>query len=231
MVFSTTLPSDGSRVRYRPFIGSEEKALLAAAEAGDTTSIVDATIDLIESCVIESDREIKVRSMPFFDVEHLLLKIRAKSIGEKQTVNYRHTAGVNKKGESCSAVASVEIDLDSVEPVQDEKHNRVIEIGDGITVKMRYPTIADATAENFSPERSVEIIARCIEGVFRGEELFSPDTEKDTVEWILSMSKQQREPILEFFKTMPRPAKTFIYTCPGCGQIDEVTISGLHSFF
>ena len=49
--YSTTLPSTGQTVKYRPFLVKEEKTLLLALESEDTQQIQNAVVTLLTNCI------------------------------------------------------------------------------------------------------------------------------------------------------------------------------------
>ena len=81
--YDLTVPSTGKKIKYRPFLGREEKILIMALEAEDMTEITNAIVRfsriIFERC--------KVESLATFDIEYLFLNIRAKSVGETVDVN------------------------------------------------------------------------------------------------------------------------------------------------
>lgn len=228
--FSIILPSSKREIIFRPFMVKEEKALLIAMESKDTDHMQRAMIDIIASCIITED--IDINKLPSFDVEYLFLKIRAKSVGEKVTLSYRHVDGVNYKGDTCDAVTNVEINLDDVEVKFDESHKTVIPLNDKLMIKMRYPTLSDIKT-TFSDQKSdeIDLVVKCIECVYDNDEIYEPDSEDETKEFIGSLSNKQFTDIMKFFETMPKLQHTVTYKCVGCGQEDTITLKGLADFF
>lgn len=233
MTFETSLPSDGRKVVYRAFRVKEEKALLVAAEAKDVASTVRAVTDIVAACVVSP--ELRVDQLPFFDLEFLFLRLRAKSVGEKIDLRYRHAGGKNRDGVECNGVSDVVIDLDTVGVEKDPKHSDTIDLGDGVGVKLRYPTLADASRignGGASPTSdAIDVVAGCIESVFVGDQVHSPEGRRDALEWVESLSHEQIRRVMEFFKTMPALTHAIEYSCPVCGQTDHVVLRGVNDFF
>jgi hypothetical protein len=187
-------------------------------------------IDIIASCIVTEG--IDINKLPSFDIEYLFLKIRAKSVGEKVTLSYRHVDGVNYKGESCDAVTNVEINLDDIEVAFNETHKTVIPLNDKLMIKMRYPTLSDIKT-TFSDQKKdeIDLVVKCIECVYDDNEIYEPDSEEETKEFIGSLSNKQFTDIMNFFETMPKLQHTVTYKCVGCGQEDTITLKGLADFF
>ena len=78
-VYTLMLPSTKAKVKYRPFLIKEEKALLIAQQSEDTTVMVDTLKQVVKSCLKD---EVDVESFATFDLEYVFTQIRAKSVGE-----------------------------------------------------------------------------------------------------------------------------------------------------
>ena len=76
--YEMIIPSTGKKVRYRPFLVKEEKSLMIAMESKDTKTIINTLLGTLKTCI---DGEIIVEQLPTFDVEHMFLNIRSKSVG------------------------------------------------------------------------------------------------------------------------------------------------------
>ena len=75
-----TLPSNGKKITYRPFLVKEEKILILAIESNSLKDISRAIKDVLRNCILT--KGVKVDELPTFDIEYLFLNIRARSIGE-----------------------------------------------------------------------------------------------------------------------------------------------------
>lgn len=232
-LFVTKLPSDGTEVTFRPFLVKEEKALLVAGEAKDSDSTIRATCQVLQNCIVSP--ELDVSKLPTFDIEYLFMKLRSKSVGEVATLRYKHSDGVNRSGVKCDGVSEISVDLDKVECQKTEGHTRDIKISDKYTVRMRYPTIDNVkkivSMDAGGVSSMMDMMADCLECVYDSENSFEPDSKRESIEFIDSLSQEQMRRIVEFFSTMPRLNHTAKYSCPSCGQEDTVTLRGLNDFF
>jgi hypothetical protein len=226
--FALEIPSNGKRVRFRPFVVKEEKALLMAAQSDDPNDMIDAVKDVISSCV--TDTEIDVDKLPYFDLEYIFLNIRAKSIGEIVKLEYRHTGGKNYQGIVCEAVTPIEINLEQVKVEKTENHTNKIKIDDIMGIVMRYPTFNDVKLVSTGSDE-MEMLAKCVVSVYDNENVYDPDNLQDSIDFIESLNNTQFAKIMEFIETMPKLKHTFKYNCKGCGQEDTVTLEGLSDFF
>ena len=76
--YELVLPSNGKKIKYRPFLVREEKILIMALESEDMKQITDAIVEILDACIIT--RGIKLSNLPTFDMEYLFLNVRCKSV-------------------------------------------------------------------------------------------------------------------------------------------------------
>ena len=83
--FDLVLPSNGKKIKYRPFLVREEKILIMALESEDMKQITNAVVQILSACILT--RGVKIQNLATFDIEYLFLNVRAKSVGENVEVN------------------------------------------------------------------------------------------------------------------------------------------------
>ena len=77
--YELEIPSNGKKIKYRPFVVKEEKLLLLALESQDDKQIEEATRALLKNCI---QSRVKLEDLAIFDLEYIFLQIRAVSVGE-----------------------------------------------------------------------------------------------------------------------------------------------------
>ena len=233
-VYETILPSTDKVIKYRPFLVREEKILLTAMESDDEKLISNAVKQILKNCI---QGEMNINELPTFDIEFLFLRLRAKSVGEKITVGLRPYPCVQNEGELCKFSTEVEINLEEVQVVKNEKHSSKIMINDDIGIKLKYPDInvlKDRGAKDQSDmEMGMSVIKNCIDMIFTKEETHERGsfTEEELDEFVDSLNSEQFKKVKEFFDTIPKLSHTVEYTCKTCGEEKKTTIEGLSSFF
>ena len=231
--YDVVLPSKKEVIKVRPFLMKEEKVLLMAAEGGEKQEMIDAIRQMLSGCII-SDK-IVAEDLPLFDIEYLFLKIRAKSVGEMISLTYGHTNNINSKGDECDHQTSVEVNLDEVEVVHQEDHNSKIQLTPAIGMVMGYPKmeVIDMIAEANSYEDGLKLIAGCVDMVWDGDNISEKGsfTEKEMLEFLESLTKDQFTEVERFFETMPRVKHEMKYTCEECGDEVRVILEGIDDFF
>ena len=233
-IHETILPSTGQVVKYRPFLVKEEKILLTAMESEDEKSIVGAVKQILKNCI---QGNLNIDELPTFDVEFMFLRLRAKSVGEKITVGLKPFPCAENEGELCKFSTEVEINLEELQVVKNEKHSSKIMINDDIGIKLKYPDInvlKDRGAKDQSDmEMGMSVIKNCIDMIFTKEETHERGsfTEEELDEFVDSLNSEQFKKVKEFFDTIPMLSHTVEYTCKTCGEEKKTTIEGLSSFF
>ena len=119
-----------------------------------------------------------------------------------------------------------------------EDHTTDIELSDGYTVKMKYPSLSQFIDTNFlenqdTVDQSFSIIASCIDMVYNEEEMFSASecTKKELKEWVESLTSAQFAKIEKFFQTMPKLQHKLEVINPNTKKKNTVILEGLADFF
>jgi len=226
--FELELPSTGKTIKYRPFLVKEEKVLLMALESKDEKQVISAVKDLIKNCVIT---RIKVDTLPSFDLEYLFLKIRGASIGENITLTVTCLDDNETQVEA-------NININDVEILKPEGHDKKIMFNDKTGLVMRYPSMQEFIDREFlQKEMKTEdvygFIADSIDQIFDDEEVYdsSTTTKKEFRTFVDSLTTKQFEKIQKFYETSPKLSHTFKVINPKTGKESSYTIEGLQSFF
>ena len=139
--YELELPSTGKKISYRPFLVKEEKVLIIAMESEDPKQIANAVKTVISNCILS--KGVKVDNLSTFDIEYLFLNIRGKSVGE--TVDVLITCP-----DDGATKVPVSINLDEILVQEQEGHNRDIKLDDTLTMRMKYPSMAEFIKNNFN---------------------------------------------------------------------------------
>ena len=224
--YELELPSNGKKIKYRPFLVKEEKVLLIAMDSGDDKQITQAVVDVINSCVTS---RIKIEDLPSFDLEYVFLKIRAASVGEEITVivvclddnktKVQHTININ-----------------DVKVFKPKGHTEKVMINKNVGVIMKYPKLDHFIEFGVRGETDMDgldIIVGCIDQIFDGEDVTesSDCTTKELKEFIESLTQRQFNKVSKFFETMPKLQHKFDVVNPNTKKSSTYTLEGLQSFF
>jgi hypothetical protein len=228
--YELELPSSGQKIKYRPFLVREEKLLVLALESEDTKQITTAIKTVIKNCI--ETKNIKVESLPTFDIEYLFLNIRGKSVGEEIEVNI-----ICPDDEDTDVL--VKINVDDIKVQKDPEHNKQIKVDDSIMMEMKYPSLDQFIKSNFdfstdnAMDQSFELIASCIDKIYTEDEVWSTSdvTKKEIMEFLDQMNTNQFKQIEKFFETMPKLSHKIKVKNPKTEVESEVVLEGLSSFF
>ena len=226
--YELTLPSNGKKISYRPFLVKEEKILILAIESNSLKQISRAIKDILKNCILT--KGVKVDQLPTFDIEFLFLNIRARSIGESIEL-------VITCPDDNETKVNTSIYIDEIEVKTNDKHNLDIKIDDTYTMRMKYPSLDEFIDENFNfdgqSDNSFEIIASCIDMVFSEEEAWEAKdcTKKELTEFVEQLNSAQFKEIEQFFETMPQISHDIEVQNPKTKVKSTVKLEGLASFF
>ena len=224
--YEMELPSTGEKIEFRPFLVKEQKILMMAMESEDAKMQTKAVVDIIKNCTF-GKLDDKIDTLPTFDIEYMFLKLRAKSVGE--TIDISVTC--QDDGET---KVPVTINLDDIDVVRTEGHDKVIMITDKIGLTMKYPTMNKLMGYNLENLSSMDstfgIINDCLENVFDEVEVHDEMSTKELSEFIESMTTDQFQKITDFFTTMPKLQHTVKVTNPNTGKENKIVLEGMQSF-
>ena len=100
--YELTLPSNGKKVKYRPFLVKEQKVLMMAQDTKNENELANAMGQLVSACTFG---EIDANISPMFDIEYIFLKIRTKSVGSNVKLNITCPDDGETKVEGAEATA------------------------------------------------------------------------------------------------------------------------------
>ena len=225
--YSTTIPSTGKRIKYQPFSVKEEKILVLAAEGEDQDEITNAISNVLQNCVT-TPADFKVEELALFDIEFLFLKARSKSAGEKIKLNVTDP-------EDETFTVEHEINIDKIGIEKTEGHTDLVEISDGVTIKMRYPDISffNEGVNVNTINDTTALIARCIDSIVFDEEVYNAVdmTPGELDEWLDQLTTEQFQKISEFFTTMPKLKHSFTVKNTNTGNDFTIVLEVLADFF
>lgn len=228
-LYTLEVPSTKQKVKFRPFLIKEEKALLIAQQSEEASVMVDTLKEVVKSCIVD---EIDVDKLATFDLEYIFTQIRSKSVGE--------IIELKLKCDDCTdenAIGTAFVDITKLKVDFPEGHNNKISLYDDVGIAMRYPTLDIIKGlENLDTndlDKVFDIVVECIDYIYTTNEVFyaKEQTKEELIEFLNNLSSSQFENVQKFFETMPRLKQEIEYTCPVCNKKHNKVLEGLQSFF
>ena len=226
--YELEIPSTDEKIKYRPFLVKEEKILMMAMESKSSADITQAVKDIVLECTFN---KVDISNMPMFDVEYIFLNVRAKSVGEVSKLKL--LCPDDKK-----TYADVELDLNEVKVQVGEEHTNKIELGNGMGLIMKYPTIDsfnESGIRDINPSNMLEVIGTCILQIYEedGKKVYDPkdQTQKELTEFIEQLNTKQFKDLQKFFETMPKLKHEITIKNPKTKKESKITLTGLNDFF
>ena len=227
--YELSLPSNGKKIKYRPFLVREEKILIMALETENQKQITDAVVQILDACIMT--RGVKIQTLATFDIEYIFLNVRSKSVGETINVNI-----ICPDDEKTSV--EVPIDLESIKVKKDKSHTNIVKIDDNLSLKLKYPSMEQFIENNFEStdetiKNTMKLITSSIDMIFSEEESWnaSESTEKELEDFIEQLNSKQFQTIEKFFDTMPKLSHRVKVTNPKTNVESTVILEGLAAFF
>ena len=230
--YELKLHSSNKKVKYRPFLVKEEKVLIIALESKDQSAITNAVKEVLKKCILT--KGIDVDNLPTFDIEHLFLNIRAKSIGE----DIKLTVTCPDDNET---KVPVTIYVDEIKVNKPRGHTKDVVLDDKMTLRMKYPSLNQFIENNFDTEDEAEtmvdktfkVVADCMDTIFTGEDAWDAKdyTPSERLEFVEQLNSQQYKKVEKFFSTMPKLSHTIEVVNPNTKKKGSIILEGLADFF
>ncbi len=226
-LFELVLPSTGKKVKYRPFTVKEEKILLIAQESKEVKQVILAIKQILGNCL----QGIDVETLATFDLEYVLLNIRAKSVNDEITFSVTDPDTEEK--------VELVININDVEIKKFADHNKIIQVSDDIVFQMKYPSISylemlkvGEDGEQNDSDSIIAVMKECIGVIAQGDQVFKLEdfTEAEVNDFIESLSSDIVMKIKKFFDTIPvmRYEKKYI---DKTGKEKTFVAEGMETFF
>ena len=228
--YELVIPSNGKKVRYRPFLVRGEKILIMALESEDMTQITNAIVEILTACILT--KGVKIMQLATFDIEYIFLNVRAKSVGE--VIEVKVTCPDDGKTQ-----VQAEINIDDIKVQKTKKHTNLVKLDEKLSMKMMYPSIQQFVESNFeisgntNVDESLSMITACIEQVYSEDESWTATdfTADELKEFVEQMNTKQFKEVEQFFTTMPKLSHKVTVKNPKTKKESEVVLEGLASFF
>jgi len=223
--FFCELPSDGTEVKFRPFLVKEQRNLLLTKEDPTPKDMTNNITELLEACTFG---KLDIKELPIFDVEYLFLQVRSKSVGETAKLE------MPCQRDEAHPKTPVSINLSEIVCDKSEMIDNTIMISEDIGMVLRYPTIEESMLTTTTDEEVIfEIMKKCIVRIFDKEEVHemrdTPDSEIDA--FIDGLTIGQIEHLSSFFTGAPSLTHLIEWKCSECEEPQSMTLRGLDNFF
>lgn len=223
-LFEVEIPSSQQKIKMRPFLVKEEKLLLMAQTSGNSRDTVLAIKQVVNNCIVDN---IDIDKLTTFDLEYLFVKLRARSINNLIDVMYTDPEDEQQH--------KIQINLDDVEVIRDERHTNKVEITDEMGIILRYPktdmlkAVDQATSE---VDLYFEVIKYCIDKVYDADNVYETNeqTPEELQEFLASLDVKTFKQIQLFLETMPKLHYETSYI-NSKGTERKVLLQNLNDFF
>lgn len=215
------LPVSGKKIKYRPFVIKEQKALLLAQESKDMDTVLETIKEVITSC---TNGTLEFTKVPTADLAYFFLQLRIASVGPEVKFSIPCT--------SCGADNIINMSLNDVK-IDASNVKTEIKLTDVVGIKFKLPTVDDALEVDSSDTKSIKMLYSLIEYIYDEDSVYqkSDYTEEEFRDWIENLNDSQVERIREFVDSIPTLKHTLNFNCGTCNAEQSRLLEGLHNFF
>tara|TARA_B100001939_G_C16889067_1_gene594484 strand:+ start:356 stop:1063 length:708 start_codon:yes stop_codon:yes gene_type:complete len=222
--YELNVPSTGTKVRFRPFLVKEEKALMIAMESGNQKDALNGLVDTIHACAVDN---LDTGMLTTFDIEYIFLQLRTKSVGE--------TANVNLKCTSCGTVNKITIPLDDIK-VDVPDIDKKIQLDTDISIEVDWPRFKDVVEmggnDVSNADSAFNVIGSCIKAIYTADERINVNevSKEELQEFLESMNSAQFSKLKDFVELIPKLKHDVSFSCKNCASSNNITVEGVESF-
>ena len=119
-----------------------------------------------------------------------------------------------------------------------DDHTNKIELGNGMGIIMKYPTIdsfRESGIQDINASNMLEVIGGCILQIYEeeGKKVYDPkdQTKKELTDFIEQLTTDQFKHVQKFFDTMPKLKHEITVKNPKTKKENKITLTGLNDFF
>lgn len=232
--FFVELPFSKKEFECRPYLVKEDKILLMAAQERKLEDIAQATRSVINACVIAEGFDAK--NLASVDADYLLMRLRAKSVGEKTSLDYQCTNVVNTV--VCAEPFKMEIDWRDVKLVDENKDKRLtdIKITDKVGIKLK-PTTFESTlhfdANAGEIDQNIGILFYSLDTIYDETTVYTKKdfTKEEFSEWVLNLSTDIYTKLVEYIENLPSLLIEKKHKCTKCGFEHTLKLDNPLDFF
>jgi len=222
-IYSDTLPSNNKKFKYRGYSAGEEQALLVTKASNDVNLIIEGTKECIKSCTFG---ELDVETLSSFDIEYLLIILRARSVGEE--------IEITMKCKECEKPNPAVINIFDIKKPVVIKNSHIIELSDKVSLIMKYPGFDILESLELKGDNDIfGMIASLIKQIVNGDNIIevSELNPEEVVFFVKSMASKSIQKITDFINAVPSIQHEFDLKCTHCGADNHYKFKGIRNFF
>ena len=137
------------------------------------------------------------------------------------------------------------VNLEKVKIIENKEHKKLIKLNDTLSVDMKYGiNTTDALEKDIDlnsktdeeiiaiqSDNDIELLARCIDTIYDGEETISGLTLSEKVNILKDMPSKYRKKLEVFLETQPKVEYKDTVKCKTCSNEFEFTLNSINDFF
>jgi len=223
---STKVNKSDFKFKYTPYTVAHE-SIIAMAKEGTKEEQMDAIKQVLEYCITED-----ISTIPMSILELLFIYIHGKSVGE--IINLKYRCNHLDDGVPCEGVIEFELNYMDFDMQSDPDFKDVFELGGGIGIKFKLPTIemVDTVNSEMSVDTMNNILVSCVDSIFSGQEVYSDNSKEELSAFLETITPIMKIEIFkDFVLKLPHIHFSVDITCPKCNTTHKIQFNSLTELF
>lgn len=221
-VFTMTIPSTGKKMKYRGFTAGEEQSLLFAKESGDMGVIFTNIKEVIGKCFFD---ELDPETLASFDIEYILITLRAQSVGDMIDINLPCA--------QCKKKLDFVIHINDIEAPTVPKGANIIKITEELTIICRWPGFDAIEQLSVDKVDIFPVLADIITQIVHGENVIEASelNPAEVTKFVRGLNSKFVKKLSDFIYSIPTITHTSDVKCIHCGNDNKYEFKGIQHFF
>jgi hypothetical protein len=211
---------------------------MVSESGSDMDQMILSTKQIVQNCIVDAD--VDVDTMAYYNIEYLLLRLRALSISP--TLQLMFDGLKDSTCETCKQPSNVVVKLDTVDVVVPDGFSPKITLADTsgpshiIMKEPSYETMRGLLEFNkinkIEPDYVLNFLALNIKEIFNKNAIYQANelTTQQLIEFLEGLSLENFSKVENWFANLPQLYHRIDMHCPTCGHHQYYELVGLDSF-
>lgn len=215
-IVEITIPSLGTRMKFRPYLVREEKLLLMGKQGGELDHLLSIKQVVVNCCLEEN---FQIDRLSVFDLEWVFIKLRSISVSSMVEQEYDDSED--------ELTYKINVDLDQVLMPDCTGIDRDIVLpNDAGTLRMRFPSASLYGSKSTDDD----VLFACAEMIYKVDAVTPIDNREEFLEWYDTLPVSVSSQVQKFFTLIPTMSLDLKYT-NSRGSERTIKLRTLSDFF
>lgn len=194
-LFDVVIPSTDKTIKFRPFLGKEEKILLMAQQGREQREILNAMVQIVNNC---AQGALNIEKLTLVDLEYIFLKLRGFSIENNIDVGF-----IDSEDDKTYKFT---INIDDIKVVKHDDNEPKIEIDETNGIIMKQPDVKTAyMLLGLTEDQDYMTLVYSIDKIYDADKVYlgKDYPKEDLLNFLESLDLKTHAKLKKFFNTLP----------------------------